>query len=365
MKRFQSNVTHRLYYRIVISVVSLCCYICVMLILVAVEKGNDAANIHSLRDAVWYSIVTLTTVGYGDTFPVTPYGRVIGYLFVFGSLGVIGFLLGNLLHLLSDIKENRRLGRNGTRFSNHVAIVGWNKFTHSVLEQLVNAQIAAVVITNNKDDIDTIYEFYKSGPVFVLYTEYEKYDYIRVKANLDKAHCLFINLGDDTQNLVFLINYKQEFGERLKFPVAIDNGELFETFRHAGADEVVFKDEMAAKLVASYVFEPDVAEYTEELLSSTRDDDSVDIKEYKVVSNNVFIDRPYEEAFFEIREHYGSLLLGIVKTIDGRATLLKNPSDPDIRIELGDVLIVITNGIAEHRIMADFHVHEGALGLNR
>jgi voltage-gated potassium channel len=317
-----------------------------LLLLVLAESDGNDASIHSLWDAIWYSAVTLTTVGYGDMFPVTPRGQVIGLIFVFGSLGVIGFLLGNLFNLLADIKENRRLGRNGTQFINHIVVVGWNKFTHSVLEQLVNARIKAVVITHDKDDIDIIHEHFISTQIFVLYSEYEKYDYIREKANLDRAFCLFINMSDDTKNLVYLINYKQEFREDLKFPIAIDNRELFETFEYAGADEIIFKDELASKLIASYIFEPDVAAYAEDLLSSTKEDGEFDIQEYRVIAKNIFLNRSYNEVFFEIRDHYGSILLGIVKNIDGKKVLLKNPSDHSVKIELEDFLIIITNGIA-------------------
>jgi|APSaa5957512622_1039677.scaffolds.fasta_scaffold18377_1 voltage-gated potassium channel len=361
MKFFRSLLNNRFYYRSFISLISISSYACCLLLLVAVERSSNSASIHSFWDAMWYSVVTLTTVGYGDMSPVTPYGRVIGYIFVFGSLGVIGFLLGNLFSLLADIKENKRLGRNGTQFVNHIVIVGWNKFTHSVLEQLVNTNVRVVVITRSKADIDTIKEHFDSKQIFVLYSEFEKLEYIRDKANLNKAFCLFINMGNDTDNLVHLINYKQEFGNNLKFPVAVDNQELVETFEHTGADEIVFKDELAAKLIASYIFEPDVAEYAEDLLSSSQQDGNFDVQEYKVTAENVFLNRAYEEAFFEVRDNYGSILIGIVKEAGGAEIVLKNPSDPSVKIELGDFLIIITDGIAEKKLIADFHVQEGSI----
>jgi voltage-gated potassium channel len=57
--------------------------------IIGVESASDIANITAPLDALWWSVVTITTVGYGDTFPVTNLGRVIGSLVIF--LGVIMF----------------------------------------------------------------------------------------------------------------------------------------------------------------------------------------------------------------------------------------------------------------------------------
>jgi len=54
-----------------------------------VEK-DPASNIKSAEDAIWWSLVTVTTVGYGDKFPVTTEGRVIGVVLMFVGVGLFG-----------------------------------------------------------------------------------------------------------------------------------------------------------------------------------------------------------------------------------------------------------------------------------
>ena len=56
-------------------------------LLVLAERGQPGGSILSIGDAIWYSLVTMTTVGYGDVYPVTGPGRVIGILFVLASAG--------------------------------------------------------------------------------------------------------------------------------------------------------------------------------------------------------------------------------------------------------------------------------------
>lgn len=68
-------------------------YAALLLILYRSESGNSAATIRTFGDAVWYSIVTMTTVGYGDVIPVTPLGQAVGVVFLFLATGMMVTLL--------------------------------------------------------------------------------------------------------------------------------------------------------------------------------------------------------------------------------------------------------------------------------
>lgn len=60
------------------------------------ERTSPDANITTAEDAVWYLIVTMSTVGYGDQYPVTQLGRLIGSLIIVVGVGVFGTLTGFL-----------------------------------------------------------------------------------------------------------------------------------------------------------------------------------------------------------------------------------------------------------------------------
>jgi voltage-gated potassium channel len=66
------------------------------LAVLAAERPDSDANITTAADAVWYTIVTMSTVGYGDQYPVTNIGRVIGSLIIVIGVGVFGTLTGFL-----------------------------------------------------------------------------------------------------------------------------------------------------------------------------------------------------------------------------------------------------------------------------
>ena len=69
------------------------------LAVLAAEKGSPDANITNASDAIWWAYVTITTVGYGDQYPVTNQGRLVGILVMTAGVGLFGTLSGFLANL--------------------------------------------------------------------------------------------------------------------------------------------------------------------------------------------------------------------------------------------------------------------------
>ncbi|SFR92472.1 voltage-gated potassium channel [Microbacterium sp. cf046] len=66
------------------------------LTMLAIEQYAEGANITSASDALWYTIVTISTVGYGDQYPVTDAGRLCGVLIIVVGVGIFGTFTGYL-----------------------------------------------------------------------------------------------------------------------------------------------------------------------------------------------------------------------------------------------------------------------------
>ncbi len=322
------------------------------------ESGRADSPIQSIGDAAWYSLVTLTTVGYGDEYPVSVAGKAIGALFLLGSLGVLGVLVYKVSGHISEIRERRRMGYNGTSFSRHVVIVGWDDFARAVAHQLLSSDLRIAIVTDAKDDVDLIHEQLPRDKVFVLFADL-KDPLVLERAGIREAGMVFPNLKTDTDKLVAILNIKREF-PRTQFVVALDNEDLRGTFRTAGVTFVLSRSEIAAKMVASYIFEPDVAEYETDLLASAKETDEYDIQQFLVTSDNPYLGRTYGEAFSELKRMHNTLLIGISKGRGEERQLIKLPSD-DISIDLGDYVLMIVNGETKHAISRVFGTAEGVL----
>ena len=79
-------------------------------------EGGENASIQSFPDALWWAVVTITTVGYGDMVPVTAVGRAIGFILMLGGIAFFSGVTANLASYLvkgdeSDKKALEHLSR--------------------------------------------------------------------------------------------------------------------------------------------------------------------------------------------------------------------------------------------------------------
>jgi len=321
----------------------------------SIESSVPGSKMISWQDGLWYVVATITTVGYGDVYPVTYWGRALGFVVMLSSLGVYGFIIGQIANFMSTLKEQRNLGLNGTDFNNHVVIIGWNDFGRSVISHLVAAGKQVAVITRERSAIDAIREFYDTDKVYTLYADYSNFELLE-KANIKNASIVFVNLSDDTEKLVYVINLKKIFAD-LNYVVTLDNGNLKGTFQNAGVTYTICKNEISAKLMASYIFEPDVALFSEEILAYAHNDHEYDIKQMKILAGNSFVGSYYDKAFFDLKKSCNVILIGLVKMNGTERKFIKNP-DGSVKIEAGDYLVMMMDGKGKDALKKQFRIQE-------
>lgn len=72
---------------------------------VASVEGGEGASIHSFADALWWAVVTITTVGYGDMVPVTLVGRAVAFVLMLGGIAFFSGMTANLASFLIKSKD--------------------------------------------------------------------------------------------------------------------------------------------------------------------------------------------------------------------------------------------------------------------
>ena len=326
-------------------------------ILVWAESNVEGGAITSFSEAIWYMVVTLTTVGYGDLYPVSTIGKIIGYIYVFSSIGLLGLFLGTITNRYQEMKEYKKTGFYGTDFEDHVILFGWNEFSRMVLEGIVHIPTMRVaVVTDKKDDVELIHNQYDDDKVFVLFSDFhnkELYD----KLNAQSSKMVFLSLPEDSDSLMYAINFRRQCPD-IEIIVSTSKSTLKETFESAGVTHVVSKHEIVSKLVASYIFEPDVAELNLDLLDSSKTEEDYDVMEFLVADGNPYIGRNGKDLFHDLKNDMDAVLMGIRKLIDGKRLLIKNPPT-STKLEKGDYVLVMANRPIRKRLEDSFGLREG------
>lgn len=126
----------------------------VIMLVIYVSEQKTNSHINSLFDAFWYTIVTITTVGYGDITPESVFGRICAIMLLVVGVAIFGALSGKFASFLLDRQQKRDRGLlTMAKMKNHFLICGWKPNFEKILEGVLaaNPEISAenIVLLNN------------------------------------------------------------------------------------------------------------------------------------------------------------------------------------------------------------------------
>ena len=104
LRRARSILTHNGFHFVVLAA-GVLVFACAGLVTFA-ERNAHGTNIHNFGQGLWWAIVTVTTVGYGDRYPVTAFGQGVAVLLMLTGIGLIGTLTATVASYFVQEKTN-------------------------------------------------------------------------------------------------------------------------------------------------------------------------------------------------------------------------------------------------------------------
>lgn len=138
---------------VIASLITILVFTVLMLIIFLSEQKTNSA-INTLFDAIWYTLVTITTVGYGDITPRSILGRTSAMILLLAGVALFGALSGKFASFLFDRQQKKDRGLlKMNKIKNHFLICGWKPNFERILEGilLANPEIPPekIILLNN------------------------------------------------------------------------------------------------------------------------------------------------------------------------------------------------------------------------
>ena len=303
-------------------------YLSLVLLLVVIVVGVVGFMVlegYSPLDALFMTIITLSTVGYQEVKPLSDAGKAFDIVLIVTNLGLFTYFVSTLTRYFIDgefrqyIKHNK-MERSIEALRGHTILCGYGRNGRAAAHILSQNNASFVVIEKTLTDKQPI-DYHIEGDA----TDEETL----IEAGIQYADALITTLPVDAENLYIVLSARQ-LNSKIKIISRASDDQAVKKMKIAGADNVIMPDKIGGAHMATLVLNPDLKEFMDML--STQGFDGITVEELPVTKQLLLIDLDSWRAT-------GANILAIK---EGHSQYIMNPAH-DVRVNVGDRLIVMGN----------------------
>lgn len=289
---------------------------------------------HSAFDAVWMTVVSLSTTGYGDMVPITVGGRVFMLLILVGGLVIVSYCLGTIVNILLEgqlarLGKDVEMTKNINNLKDHIIVCGAGRVGSNVAEVLASQDAPHIIVDISESRVNDM----KEEGHLALQGDATRDEILRA-AGLQRASGIICALANDAFN-VFVTLSARAINPDVKIVSRAVHSETVAKLQHAGADKIVSTDKMGGHRMALAILKPQALELFETILAPHKVE--IQLEELLVEEKSNMVGQPIS-AFFEQKE--GELI--VVARIRGD-DIKMNPGPHQV-VAAKDVLVLIGSG---------------------
>ena len=277
----------------------------VLMLVIVLGTGGYVALGLDLLDAVYQTVITISTVGYREIGDVAERYQVFTvFLILFGtgtSLYTLGVLIETMFEGRLDYQfRRRRMQRKIDRLTDHVVLCGYGQVGRAIEEELRQAGESVVTIDRLEPEYIEVIEEHRM--VIGDATD----DHILLQAGLDRAKTLVLALDSDVDNL-FVALTARSFNPGIFIIARANESAAGPKLRQAGADRVVNPHQIGGARMAALVSHPEVSEFLDVVMK--HGEFEVRLAEIKIPAGSVFADHSLADC--GIRRTTGAPVLAV------------------------------------------------------
>ena len=292
----------------------------IIMLVIFISEQETNSKINTLFDAFWYTLVTITTVGYGDITPDSVPGRIAAMVLLIAGVALFGALSGKFASFLFDRQQKRDKGLlNMAKMKNHFLICGWKPNFERILAGILNANPEVpnekIVILNSagQGEIDRIKSDSRFKGINYLHGDFTDEDTL-LKAQIKTAERALIladlsenysALENDSRAVLAVITMKN-LNPRIYCVAEIADSKFVKHLSLARCDEIILSSDYEQNLLVQASSGKGMSHILRELIA--RDSDA------GIVIESIpqeFVGKPYRDYRISLRTR--DVLIGLLE----------------------------------------------------
>lgn len=299
----------------------------------------------SVWDAFYMTVITVTTVGYGEVHPLTQAGRVFTVVILLSGVGAFFYAFTLLMALLSsggflERRERRRNARMLETLEEHFIVCGFGRMGEIIAREFARQQVPFVLVERNPDRVHLAME---QG--FVAVEADASNEDVLKRLRIDRARGFVAAVGTDAEN-VYAVLSARLLKPDLFIVGRAESDDARTKLRRAGADRVISPYHLGGLQIAQTAMRPAVVDFLQ--LATSSDNMELNLEQVHITEGSPLAGRSLIDA--GLRQRFGVVVVGI-RRADGKMDF--NPA-PETAMRPGDDLVVLgrTDSLRELELAA-------------
>ena len=247
----------------------------------------------SWSDAFYMTVITLSTVGFGEVQPLGPAGRLFTSGLIIVGVGTALYLLTTLAQILIDGNlrdsfQRRAMRHHIARISGHVIVCGYGRFGRAVIDEIGTDQRPLVVI---ECDPAREPDLRRLSCPYVLGSALE--DDVLREAGVERAQELVACTSSDSDNL-FITLAARELHPEIRVHARAESEASYRRLKRAGATQIISSYQIGAQRIATSILRPSVVDFLE--ISRPHRGSPVDLEEVRVGAHSALAGQTIQQA---------------------------------------------------------------------
>lgn len=304
----------------------------ILILIVSATIGYMIILNISFIDALYMTIITVSTVGYEEVVDMNEAGKIFSIFVIIISISMLGYLLSELFKFFSEGSMNETWRKNRmkkaiSKLSNHIIVCGAGETGMHVIKQFLLKDIDFVVIEHDENAIEKLRE------MDLNYIDDDATnDEVLLAAGVQRAKGLVTCLAKDADN-VFVVLTARQLNKKLRIVARSHENKSAKKLKIAGANSTVSPDEIGGKKMASMMISPNIQYFVDNIIDTKNV--SIDMEEVSINESSELIGKQLRET--KISDRTGLIVLAIRRTND---QFIFNPKASEVLSENDKMLVV-------------------------